>query len=405
MGGDQDGGSGLEGTVRGLRQWHPKDPPNVTTEVVVLWDHGLYGNYRFGYKSAFDIKVIDLYTDEKQSDELIFVGQRVKRKQPNWRWGEQDGGPNGIGTVIELYASPAPFEGGARVGVLWDHQKLKYREIAEEYLKTHPNGEDEWYQGDDEKDNNDDNGLNEGGGKFNSDEILLKFQNFKFNPHKVGRKRPKYKPPQKNESEYVDFEEEHSSEWDEPDFEEILSKPIAKYRWSLSDPKSDFGVAQDLEIAEKKDLPERRFLMIDDRVRRSMYFKPRRKEPKSEHGIVLKVEQADPRRVNPDQIKGDKVYTTWSSHQSYTFQSDDGVDDIIFYKRGQVFQDKWSRIKVGDRVRRGITWRNEYGIEDGGHEKKGTVVCVQYVLQIAGILAKVRWDRTGHINFYSWGFK
>merc|ERR1711997_1311333 len=69
------------------------------------------------------------------------------------------------------------------------------------------------------------------------------------------------------------------------------------------------------------------------------------------------------------------------------------------------FQDKWSRIKVGDRVRRGLTWKNEYGIEDGGHEKKGTVVCVQYVLQIAGILAKVRWDRTGHINFYSWGFK
>ena len=145
--------------------------------------------------------------------------------------------------------------------------------------------------------------------------------------------------------------------------------------------------------------------MIDDRVRRSHYFKPRRKEPKSEHGIVLKVEQSDPRRVNENEIKGDRVYTTWSSHQSYSFQSDDGVDDIIFYKRGQVFQDKWSRIKVGDRVRRGLTWRNEYGIEDGGHEGKGTVVCIQYVLQVAGILAKVRWDRTQHINFYSWGFK
>ena len=145
--------------------------------------------------------------------------------------------------------------------------------------------------------------------------------------------------------------------------------------------------------------------MIDDRVRRSHYFKPRRKQPKSEHGIVLKVEQSDPRRVNADQIKGDRVYTTWSSHQSYSFQCDDGVDDIVFYKRGQVFQDPWSRIKVGDRVRRGLTWKNEYGQEDGGHEGKGTVVCIQYVLQVAGILAKVRWDRTQHINFYSWGFK
>ncbi len=33
--------------------------------------------------------------------------------------------------------------------------------------------------------------------------------------------------------------------------------------------------------------------MIDDRVRQSVYFKARRKEPKSQHGIVLEVKQLD----------------------------------------------------------------------------------------------------------------
>ena len=56
---------------------------------MVLWDHGLYGNYRFGYKSAFDIKVIDRVDDEKQQDRLIAVGERVQRHQMNWRWGDQ----------------------------------------------------------------------------------------------------------------------------------------------------------------------------------------------------------------------------------------------------------------------------------------------------------------------------
>eukprot|EP01083_Nonionella_stella_P198191 727885_1 len=115
--GDQDGGNGLEGTVRGLRQWHPHDPLNRTTEAVVVWDHGLYGNYRFGYKSAFDLKVIDRQIDKKpnENDKSIRVGDHVSRNQMHWRWGEQDGGPNYVGTVLELYASPAPFEGGCRV--------------------------------------------------------------------------------------------------------------------------------------------------------------------------------------------------------------------------------------------------------------------------------------------------
>ena len=187
--------------------------------------------------------------------------------------------------------------------------------------------------------------------------------------------------------------------------QEVLSRPIPKYRWLLPDAKSDFGVGVDIEMAQSKRIPERRFLMIDDRVQQSQHFKAARKKPKTDSGIVLKVEQADPRRVMPDEVKGDRVYTTWSSHQSYSFQSAQGADDILFQKRGQVFEAVDSRMKVGDRVRRGMTWKHEWGDEDGGHEAKGTIVCVQYVLQMAGVLAKVRWDATNHTNFYSWGFK
>eukprot|EP01084_Bolivina_argentea_P147620 258248_1 len=409
--GDQDGGKGLEGTVRGLRQWHPKDPRDTTTEIVILWDHGLYGNYRYGYQSAYDVQVIDRPTDEKRQEPIV-VGERIQRKQPNWRWGHQDGGPNGVGTVIELYASPAPFEGGARVAVLWDHQREQYQKLAKEFMHRHPKGDDEWeYDADDDKNNdgnNDEGGDDEPGSLFMNitpEEIQKKFKFYKQNPHSVRKKRKSYNK-KKYTSHFEQEEEENSSEWDEPDFEEILSRPIAKYRWSLADPKTDFGIAQDLETVQAKALPERNYLMIDDRVKRSQYFRSKRKEPKSDHGIVLKVEQSDPRRVNPDEIKGDKVYTTWSSHQSYSFKSDDGADEIVYHKRGQVFHDKWSRVKVGDRVRRGITWKTDYGEEDGGHQAKGTVVCLQYVLQVAGILVKVRWDRnSNHTNFYSWGFK
>merc|ERR1719334_609170 len=86
-------------------------------------------------------------------------------------------------------------------------------------------------------------------------------------------------------------------------------------------------------------------------------------------------------------------------------RSSNKMDDIVFHQRGQVFEAPDSRMKVGDRVRRGMTWRNEWGDEDGGFERKGTVIAIQYVLQMAGVLAKVRWDKTNHTNFYSWGFK
>lgn len=398
--GDQDGGDGHEGTVRGLRQWHPADPEDASTSVVVLWDHGLYGNYRFGYKSAFDVRVIDRFQDdEKQQEQLIAVGERVQRGQLNWRWGEQDGGAGHLGTVVELYASPAPFDGGCRVAVLWDHEREHFLEKATEYLKEHPHGDQEWYMADDEKEDDaaDDD---EGGHEQSAQQILQKLAECQPNPHRVRKRRKPYVVPMDD-----DLSEEHSSEWDEPDFEEVLSRPIPKYRWLLPDPKSPVGVGLDIEMSQSKRLPERKYLMIDDRVRQSPTFRASRKAPKTEEGIVLKVEQADPLRVLPSDVKGDRVFTTWSSHQSYAFECSGRQSDIVFHKRGQVFENPDSRMKVGDRVRRGMTWRMEWGDEDGGHEAKGTIVCVQYVLKMAGILAKVRWDKSKHTNFYSWGFK
>eukprot|EP01084_Bolivina_argentea_P151646 264689_1 len=79
--GDQDGGVGLEGTIYGLRQWHPKDPKNVVTEVVVMWDHGLYGNYRYNYYGAYDISIIKRPTDNYYGAYDISI---IKRPTDNY---------------------------------------------------------------------------------------------------------------------------------------------------------------------------------------------------------------------------------------------------------------------------------------------------------------------------------
>merc|ERR1711997_903433 len=107
----------------GIRQWMPNDIETDFTEVVVLWDHGLYGNYRFNYRGAYDVRVVQRLNLESIKMEPVCVGDIVCRKQANWRWGDQDGGKTNMdnqswnGTIIELYASPAPFEGGARIAV------------------------------------------------------------------------------------------------------------------------------------------------------------------------------------------------------------------------------------------------------------------------------------------------
>jgi len=137
--GDQDGGKQnnsnypyLNGTIRGLSQWHPKDKDTLITNVIVVWDHGIYGNYRYNYRGAFDIRVTKRY--EKLP--LITVGNQVKRGQKLWRWNNQDGGIGKKGDIIEVYASPAPFEAGIRVAILWDKDKKEYKEKAKQLKLT-----------------------------------------------------------------------------------------------------------------------------------------------------------------------------------------------------------------------------------------------------------------------------
>ncbi len=196
-------------------------------------------------------------------------------------------------------------------------------------------------------------------------------------------------------------EEEDEYEWKEPDFDELLSKPIPKYRWGIQ-------YNYDLQIEEKKHYDSNReYLMIDDRVKRGKDFTEDEKvgNYKSDFGIVLKIEQWDDTRSETNEIRGDKIYLTWSSYRPFRFNYN-GVYDIEFFKRGQVFALDYSHIRVGDRVCRGFSWSDDmYNNEDGGQGQRGTVVAIQYVLQVTGIIAKVHWHKNDHINLYSWGFK
>ena len=201
-------------------------------------------------------------------------------------------------------------------------------------------------------------------------------------------------------------DDEDEYEWKEPDFDELLSKPIPKYRWGIQ-------YNYDLQIDEPKTYTSNReYLMIDDRVKRGKDFTIDEKigNYKSDFGIVLKVEQWDDTRLDKDKVRGDKIYLTWSSFRPFRFNYN-GAYDIEFFKRGQVFALDYSHIRIGDRVSRGFSWTDDMykdingHPEDGGQGSKGTVVAIQYVLQVTGIIAKVRWHKNGHINLYSWGFK
>ena len=201
-------------------------------------------------------------------------------------------------------------------------------------------------------------------------------------------------------------EEEDEYEWKEPDFDELLSKPLPKYRWGIQ-------YNYDLQIDVKKHYASNReYLMIDDRVKRGRDFTIDEKigNYKSDFGIVLKIEQWDDTRLDQKDVKGDKIYLTWSSHRPFRFNYK-GAYDIEFFKRGQVFALDYSHIRVGDRVSRGFSWTDDENKDlngnpdDGGPGNKGIVVAVQYVLQVTGIIAKVRWHQNDHINLYSWGFK
>jgi len=124
-----------------------------------------------------------------------------------------------------------------------------------------------------------------------------------------------------------------------------------------------------------------------------------------DEAIVLKIEQWDDTRVDPKSICGDKIWTNWSSNRAFRFNYN-GKFDIQLARKSQVFPDAFGldvHIRVGDRVSRGIFWKDEYNNDDGG--KGGTVCAISYRLKVAGVIARVRWHKNNHLNQYSWGFK
>lgn len=57
----------------------------------------------------------------------VQVGMRVVRGV-NWKWGQQDGGEGGVGTVVELGRHGSPSTPDRTVVVQWDHgTRTNYR--------------------------------------------------------------------------------------------------------------------------------------------------------------------------------------------------------------------------------------------------------------------------------------
>ncbi|ETO17096.1 skeletrophin [Reticulomyxa filosa] len=399
--GNQDGQAGLVGTVRALRQWHPKDPDTCTTEVIVFWDIGVYGNYRFGYRGAYDVKVVERCAKYQfpNSDgillEYLAVGDIVKRAKPNWRWDND--------------ASPAPLANGIRVGVLWDKDKEEWQKITTQYKEKkrqramnedNENSEDisvdfsnEKCDLDKKEDSNDHTRIEQ--------EFIAKCQTLPFDPHCTNFKS--------NKRDVSPWEPtENLSVWEEMDFEDVLAQPLPRYRWGLED-------SYDLTVIKPVSSNECEYLMVDDRIKKGPDFKfiknlttnilqPPSGDYSDQMAVVLRVEQWDVSRVEPRYIRGDKVFTQWSSRHGFRFHHN-GNMDVIFVRRGQLFRQQSVRIRVGDRVQRSMFWDERlYGQEDGGDSAQGTVAVLQFVLETSGILAKVRWHKNSHVNLYSWGF-
>eukprot|EP01084_Bolivina_argentea_P019373 36028_1 len=102
-------------------------------------------NLRYLYRLNGNItNIVDEYF-QPSTFENIYIGDRVTRG-PDWKWGDQDGGiinnnQSYNGTIIELYASPAPFEGGARIAVCWDHEKDIWFDKINKYKQWKDNEE------------------------------------------------------------------------------------------------------------------------------------------------------------------------------------------------------------------------------------------------------------------------
>ncbi|ETO27750.1 hypothetical protein RFI_09383 [Reticulomyxa filosa] len=179
--------------------------------------------------------------------------------------------------------------------------------------------------------------------------------------------------------------------WDELEFEDVVSQPLAEYRWGTDDEVYDIAVVEPISLSPNK------YLMVSDKVIKGPEFKePPSGDYAEQTAVVLRVEQWDKTRVNPSQIRGDRVYTQWSLRHGFRFDYN-GASDVAFFKRGHLLNHEWTRIRVGDRV------QTLFGKEDD-NTSLGTVAVIQFTIGISGVLAKVQWDKNDHVNMYSWGF-
>ena len=69
-------------------------------------------NYRWGKDGKYDLEAVSGASGSSHPSTLA-VGTRVRRG-PDWKWGEQDGGPGSLGTVTG-------DSGGGWIDVKWDN--------------------------------------------------------------------------------------------------------------------------------------------------------------------------------------------------------------------------------------------------------------------------------------------
>ncbi|XP_062388284.1 deleted in malignant brain tumors 1 protein-like isoform X4 [Sardina pilchardus] len=110
-------------------------PLRVSHVVLVRWDNGHIHTYRMGHEGKYDLKLAEplpsaLPSTEPATDNstisgpemaaMMKIGTRVMRGQ-DWRWGNQDGTPPGLGRVDQLGES-------GWIQVRWDNgHQYKYR--------------------------------------------------------------------------------------------------------------------------------------------------------------------------------------------------------------------------------------------------------------------------------------